>query len=192
MTIGGEESCPSCGSHNSNPEQFCPACGARLPTASRAAERRASDSASNRWGHWVPPVAVVAGLIILGPIVSSRFDSDDSLGSAAGLLDATPRSAVVEVDYRLTGSASGADITYTDGSDNIQQQTGVAVPLVRESSGDPGIQFRVERGSFVTFSAQNTGSSGDLDCEIRADGRVINTGHSSGGYAIVSCSAEVP
>jgi hypothetical protein len=98
----------------------------------------------------------------------------------------------VEVEYRLTGSASGADITYTDGSGNIQQQTGVAVPLVRESSGDLGIHFRVERGSFVTFSAQNTGSSGDLDCEIRADGRVINTGHSSGGYAIVSCSAEVP
>jgi hypothetical protein len=47
-------------------------------------------------------------------------------------------------------------------------------------------------GDFVQFSAQNTGDSGDLDCAIEADGRVISRGHSAGGYAIVSCSATVP
>jgi hypothetical protein len=183
--------CPSCSSQIPRPEQFCPACGARLPLVLGAAPRSGNDRPPNRWAHWVPPIVVVCGLLILG-LMNSRPDSAVPTDTSGGRLVATPRSAIVEVEYRLTGSASGADITYTDGSGNIQQQTGIAVPLVRESSGDPGIQFRVERGSFVTFSAQNTGPSGDLDCEIRADGRVVNSGHSSGGYAIVSCSAEVP
>lgn len=123
--------CPTCGSHIPKPEQFCPICGARLPaTTTGAPQRDRGDSALSRWGHWIPPVAVVAGLIILGSILSWRSDSDDTLDPVDGR-PATPRSAVVEVEYRLTGSASGADITYTDGSGNIQQQTGVAVPLVR-------------------------------------------------------------
>jgi hypothetical protein len=34
--------------------------------------------------------------------------------------------------------------------------------------------------------------SGSLSCSIEADGVVINTGHSNGGFAIISCSAIVP
>jgi hypothetical protein len=31
-----------------------------------------------------------------------------------------------------------------------------------------------------------------MSCSIEADGVVVNRGHSSGGYAIVSCSATLP
>ena len=115
-------------------------------------------------------------------------------GSAATTtpIQATPPDTSVDVVYYLDGTATGADLTYTDGSGNIQQQTGVGVPMVRESDGEPGMRVTAQRGAFVQFSAQNTGDSGDLNCSIEADGRVINTGHSSGGYAIVSCSATLP
>jgi hypothetical protein len=93
--------------------------------------------------------------------------------------------------YQLTGSARSADLTYTDSSGNTQQQTGVAVPL-RTASGSSGILILADSGTFVQFSAQNNGDSGDLTCTILANGVQINTGHASGGYAIVSCSAEVP
>jgi hypothetical protein len=100
----------------------------------------------------------------------------------------TARDYVV-VTYLLTGSAPGADITYTDGSGNIQQQNGLAVPLTKKSDHTPGISFPARHGSFMTFSAQNTGESGDLTCAIQADGLTINTGRASG---VVSCSAQLP
>ena len=85
---------------------------------------------------------------------------------------------------------STADLTYTDGSGNIQQQTGRVVPLT--TSGKEGMSFTSHHGAYVSFMAQNNGASGDLMCTIEADGVPINTGHSSGGYAIVSCSATLP
>ena len=67
----------------------------------------------------------------------------------------------------------------------------MSVPLT-STHNFPGISFTVDHGTFVQFSAQNNGADGDLTCSIEADGAVINTGRSQGGYAIVSCSAQVP
>jgi hypothetical protein len=97
----------------------------------------------------------------------------------------------VNVVYRVTGSATGASITFTDGSGNIQQQTGVDVPLTRKSGGD-GLQISTHHGAFVSILAQNAGASGDLSCSITADGVLINSGHASGAYAITTCSTTVP
>jgi len=102
----------------------------------------------------------------------------------------TPNSGTVLVTYKLAGSASGADLTYTDGSGNIQQQTGRAVPVT--TSGKEGMSFTSHHGAYVSFMAQNNDASGNLTCSIEADGVPINTGQSSGGYAIVSCSATLP
>jgi hypothetical protein len=101
-----------------------------------------------------------------------------------------PGSGLVEVTYSLTGSASGADITYTDGAGNVQQQTRVAVPL--GTSGHSGMTFHAHHGAVVVFTAQNVTEGGDLTCTISSEGVVLNTGHANGGYAIVSCSAQVP
>jgi hypothetical protein len=172
-----------------SPERFCPHCGAALENQSAIATADSADAGKGKSGSGITLVAIVALVLVAGALYLNGSRNQD--------LDVTvdpdpPESRFVDLEYRLTGSARAADITYTDGSGNIQQQTGLAVPLTKESDGSQGIAFRVERGSFVTFSAQNTGESGDLDCEIRADGRVINRGHASGGYAIVSCSAQVP
>lgn len=101
-------------------------------------------------------------------------------------------SPTVKITYKLVGSATSAPITYTDGSGDIQQATQVSVPLFTESTHALGVSVVVDHGTFVQFSAQNGGADGDLTCSIEADGVVINRGHSQGGYAIVSCSAQVP
>jgi hypothetical protein len=122
------------------------------------------------------------GFLVLGGLVFGV------VGQKSG---GTTQSSTVTVTYKLTGSASSADLTYTDASGNIQQQTRKAVPLTT-TSGKEGLSFQGRRGAFVSFMAQNNGMSGDLTCTIEADGVPINTGHSSGGYSIVSCSATLP
>lgn len=98
----------------------------------------------------------------------------------------------VFVTYHLTGSAKAANITYVDAAGNIQQQTSVSVPMIRESDGQSGLSIQARHGQYVSFLAQNRTGKGTLDCDIWAAGTVINTGHASGGYAIVTCSATVP
>lgn len=105
---------------------------------------------------------------------------------------ARPTPATVDVIYTLTGTATGADITYTDGAGNIQQQTGVAVPMGPKGHAGEGLRFTMQHGALAQFSAQNRSDSGNLDCAIKANGIGLNTGHASGGYAIVTCSALVP
>lgn len=125
-------------------------------------------------------LAVVALLVL--------WAGASALGSGArpAPVNQPPVSGTVRVTYQLTGSARAADLTYTDASGNIQQMGNIGVPM------RPSIDFGAPSGSFVQFSAQNAGEGGALDCAILADGVTVNTGHSSGGYAIVSCSARLP
>ena len=177
--------------HIPSPDRFCPHCGAPLfvsPPAPTSTPPQAAQGSPGT-GQGIVLLAV-AGLVVVAAVVYIYSTRDLDIDLTDDPITTEP--TFVELEYRLTGSAAGADITYTDGSGNIQQQTGLAVPLTKKSDGTQGMSFRVERGSFVSFSAQNTGDSGDLDCEIRADGDVINRGHASGAYAIVSCSATVP
>jgi hypothetical protein len=92
--------------------------------------------------------------------------------------------SVARVSYTISGTAGRASLTYTDESGNIQQQADVTLPTT--------LAFTVASGSFVVVSAQNQDDSGDIDCEIAANGATLNRGHSSGAYVIVSCSARVP
>jgi hypothetical protein len=145
---------------------------------------------NTRWGLLLLIVAGVVAVYVLTQQLNLGSSSPGTGGNGGGDGGGVP-STTVRVIYGLTGSATAADLTYTDGSGNIQQHANAAVPL-GTTSGATGMAFTVERGSFVQFSAQNTGESGDLTCTITADGVVINTGHSSGGFTIVSCSATVP
>lgn len=65
---------------------------------------------------------VGAGLTLWG------FLGHSSTSTPAPAVPAAPGGAVT-VTYKLTGTAASADLTYTDGAGNIQQQTGKAVPL---------------------------------------------------------------
>ena len=65
----------------------------------------------------------------------------------------------VTVTHHLSGSATSADITYTDGSGNIQQQTSIKVPLRNASSGAEGMRITARHGAYVTILAQNKADS---------------------------------
>lgn len=128
-------------------------------------------------------------LVILGlvtALVAAWVNSgDDSEDTSSTYQKPTLRS----VQYQLTGSAAGADLTWTDGRGQTTQATGKAVPLTDEDGVPGAIRFSAAAGSFLYFSAQNTGSFGDLTCRIVVDGEVVAENTSSGGYSIVSCNA---
>ena len=97
------------------------------------------------------------------------------------------------VTYKLSGSATGADITYTDGAgQGPHKASDRAVPLTRTSDGFPGMQFAATHGAHVSFSAQNTGPTGSLTCSIEFNGTVLDTESASGDHAVVTCSATIP
>jgi hypothetical protein len=129
---------------------------------------------------------VFVGVVAVGAIVTIASLSGGAKGSG------TAAAAPAEVTYQLSGSARTADITYMDSAGQIQQQTGIDVPLTRKSDGGDGLIIHPAHGAFVSISAQNGGDSGDLGCQILYNGAVIRTGHSSGGYAITDCSVTVP
>lgn len=134
-----------------------------------------------RWSAW--RVLVILGLIAALIAVWTRDDED-----SASVDVSDPTASLRPVEYRLTGDASGADLTWMDGNGQTSQATGKAVPL-NDGDGTGSIDFSARPGTFLYFSAQNTGSAGTLTCQIVVDGQVVAENTSSGGYAIVSCNA---
>ena len=205
--MAGVSFCPGCGVPRGELARFCASCGVAF-TASDPVPHVAAPSAgrsdSPQGGAQKRPERRVWSLLVGTLIVVVFFAVAAWLAAPASTPLAVPTGtplagqgsigadSLVTVTYRVDGAATGADLTYTDGSGNIQQQTGVAVPVVRSSDGGHGLRIRAPHGAFVSLSAQNTGDSGYLHCSIEADGVVINQGDASGGYAIVTCSATVP
>ncbi|MGW6739708.1 MmpS family transport accessory protein [Streptomyces sp. NPDC055025] len=136
-------------------------------------------------GRGVAVVGVIAALIATWVYVADAGSSRADEGEETAVL--TQVSASSQVEYRLTGSAAGADLTFTDGREQISQAAGKAVPLVTADGG--GIDFMAARGTSLYLSAQNTGDAGDLTCQIVVDGVVVAENTSSGGYTIVTCQA---
>lgn len=197
--MGDTGFCSGCGTARPTDAKFCPSCGQAFEARGSVGGTAVANTTAPT-GTGLVDVAGAAqtkrprsrrrtflNVAAVGLVVFAVATVVSKPGAGA----APTTSARAAVTYQLTGSATSASLTYTDGAGNIQQQTSVAVPLVRKS-GASGISFNVSHGDFVSFSAQNNGDSGDLSCTIEADGVVINRGHSSGGYAIVSCSAQVP
>lgn len=121
-------------------------------------------------------VLVVVGLVVGGIIIANNNSSS------------TPtRPATIEVTYKVEGDISSADITY-EGPTGIAQQSGVNVPLRRQSDGGEGIKFTTSLSHRLYLSAQNHGDSGDVTCIIEVDGIEITRNTSRGGYTIATCS----
>jgi hypothetical protein len=201
--------CPRCGAARVEDMRFCANCSFDYSTAPSSPPNGAGGGASTSSVTPVGPPAqprrttprfprgpliVVAVLIVAGIAIATANNGSNDRSNSGGntrIIPDAPADTTIRVTYKLTGSARGADLTYTDSSGNIQQQSGVGVPL-KTTAGTEGISFTGQSGDFVQFSAQNTGDSGDLVCEIEADGATINTGRSNGAYVIVSCSATLP
>jgi hypothetical protein len=145
--------------------------------------------------------AVAAGLLVVVLWYFLGRGAGPSGGDGTGTPSPLPAERVIAVVYQLDGSARSANLTYTGPDGEIQQQPGVAVPLVRAGSSERGLVIRAESGDFVVFSAQNAGDNGQLECTIEvAYGRgetitrteVVSTGGASGGHTTAECSATLP
>jgi hypothetical protein len=137
-------------------------------------------------GGTLAAVAVLVGALFVVSTISSRPAAESASSSSGSLSRSLPR-----VLYEVEGTAEGASITYSTSS-GIAQNSGVKVPLTAKGGSQRGITLTMDRGDFVSISAQNLGSSGSLTCRITVDGVVVSRVTSSGAYAIASCSGSVP
>lgn len=95
------------------------------------------------------------------------------------------------VTYKVEGSATGTDITFSTPDGGTSQASGKAVPLANHTTGTEGISGPFHSGAFLYISAQNTGESGDITCIIEVDGVAVKTSTSSGGFTIATCSGRL-
>lgn len=136
-------------------------------------------------------VAAAAITIAVLVVLLGASGEDDPVPAAESMpTPAASRTPVVwHVKYKLTGTARGANLTYTDEREQIAQAAGRAVPLHSRTTGEDGITFDALPGTRLYFSAQNTGKSGDMTCEIEVNGLTVATNTSYGGFTIVTCKA---
>ena len=87
------------------------------------------------------------------------------------------------VIYRVTGTASKAQISYTDPSSNQIVKRSVRLPWEVELFFEPGAELAI--------LARTTGRRGTLACEIWFDGDKLSESSSSGGSTTAHCLATV-
>ena len=116
-------------------------------------------------------------------VLSSLCKSSGSSSYNGGSPSSNTESETVTVGYSITGSANQADLTYQNADAGTEQINSV-VPY--------GLSFTMKRGSFVYVSAQNTGESGTISCEILINSKSFKKSTSSGAYKIATCSGRIP
>jgi hypothetical protein len=95
-----------------------------------------------------------------------------------------PSPTTHSVEYKVEGFGAGnfADVTYSNMSGGTEQKK-LAIPGTIS-------YFAVPNGTFLYISAQNPTSAGGIQVSIKADGRVIKSSTSSGGYVIATASTS--
>ena len=88
----------------------------------------------------------------------------------------------IDVEYKVTGSASLVDVTYTNKNGGTSQESNVSVPWTKS--------FSINCEEFLYISAQNQGSFGSVTTRINVDGEKFKQGSSSGAYVISSSSGQ--
>lgn len=127
-------------------------------------------------------VVVFVVLIVIGAIFGAN-----STKSKVTLGNSGKTHTVV---YKVEGTASSTDVTYSTPGGGTAQQNDLDVPITRKSDGHPGITFTFHDGEFLYMSAQNGGESGNITCVIEEDGVELARNTSSGAYAIVTCNGS--
>lgn len=96
--------------------------------------------------------------------------------------ESPPAPSSYQVTYEVTGTISGASVTYYNNQGGTEQ-------------GDYKIPFKktytMERGDFAYISAQNMDDSGSITCRILIDGEEWKKSTSQGAYVIASCDGTV-
>ncbi|MFZ0546246.1 MAG: hypothetical protein WAM60_12445 [Candidatus Promineifilaceae bacterium] len=93
------------------------------------------------------------------------------------------------VEYVVTGGIYSASLTYENQSGNTEQRDIIQGTIMNITPWTLG--FSANYGDFVYLSAQNNHNDGTITCEIKVNGKVIESATSQGAYVIATCSGRV-
>ncbi|MGB9673531.1 MAG: MmpS family transport accessory protein [Anaerolineales bacterium] len=88
------------------------------------------------------------------------------------------------VTYRLLGSASTAQVSYTLSNGKPSELTVVSVPW--------RVTVKISKGTVVILTAGNPTQTGDLGCELLLDGKEWKQNFAKSPEDKVSCAGIVP
>lgn len=83
--------------------------------------------------------------------------------------------------YRVTGTATRADLTFASSGGGTSQQSNVALPWTTS--------IAAHDGDFLYISAQNDGQTGCVHVEILSGSKTLNDAQSCGAFVIATASA---
>lgn len=148
----------------------------------------AAMAAMETWGRKSPRrnkalAAVVCGVAVIA-IATHKQGGSDPAPSA---------SAMHSVTYKISGTASSGDLTFTTANGGTSQLSGIAPEGTGINAHKPSTvaTYTMGNGDFAYLSIQNGGDSGSVTCTIEVDGVVAVTNTSSGAYVIADCSGTV-
>lgn len=84
------------------------------------------------------------------------------------------------VEYRVSGTAVRAAVTYQNSDGGTSQVGDTILPW--------SSTFTADKGDFLYVSAQNSGSTGCVRAEIFKKGELLESGFSCGAFVIASAS----
>jgi hypothetical protein len=165
----GTKKCPHCAEEVQAAAVVCKHCNRNIP----AATPRTSGAKVTLIGCLAIVGLIVVAFVVL-IVIGSTLPSSPSSSSTA-----TPHM----VEYRVSGTAHLASLTYENASGGTEQKHDAVLPWTYQL-GEP------HRGQFLYISAQNSGSYGTIVTEIVIDGQVVKHSESEGEYSIASASGR--
>ncbi|MGB9639369.1 MAG: MmpS family transport accessory protein [Anaerolineales bacterium] len=123
--------------------------------------------------HLFLQIVVILVIILLGGYVLYRF----------GIFSSSHPNHHT-VTYRLVGSASTAEVSYTLASGEASQLMVVAVPW--------RVTVTIPKGTVVILTAGNPTHTGDLGCELLLDGKEWKQAFAKSPEDKISCAGIVP
>lgn len=118
-------------------------------------------------------IIVILGIILVGGFILYRL----------GVFSSS-QSGYHSVTYRLIGSASTAEVSYTLANGNASELIVVAVPW--------RVTVKIPKGTVVILTAGNPVHTGDLGCELLLDGKEWKQAFAKSPEDKVSCAGIVP
>ena len=87
------------------------------------------------------------------------------------------------VEYKVTGTAYSALLSYDDGQGGTEAVNDAELPWSKTLTG-------IEAGVPLFISAQNDADMGDVVCEIMVDGKSIKKSQVEGGFGLATCEGK--